>query len=135
MLKTKTIKIETGRDAGKTFVITEMPIAKIDNWSMRAMLGLLSAGVDINGLNPNDGVLAMARLAFETLGRMPEDKAVELMNELLDCVQIKPEGGSPRPLALELNDVADFKTLWALRKEAFMLHIDFLQQGVGQTLA
>jgi len=26
-----------------------------------------------------------------------------------------------------MNDVQDFTTLWLLRKEALMLHIDFLQ--------
>lgn len=130
-LKTKTITIESGRDAGKRFVITEMPAAKIDKWAMRVLLALAGANIDVGAAQ--EGVIGMARVAFSALGNISEDKAIPLLDELLDCVEIIPEGGSARPLSLELNDVEDFGNLFRFRKEAFQLHIDFLMQGLGLT--
>lgn len=128
-LKTKTVTIEKGRDAGKQFLITEMPAARIDNWAMRVLLALAGAGIDV--AEANQGMMGLARVAFSALGRIPHETALPLLDELLDCVQIVPQGGSPRPLDLNLNDVEDFTNLWMFRKEVFNLHIDFLQQGNG----
>lgn len=128
-LKTQTITIENGRDKGKQFLITEMPAAKIDNWAMRVLLALAGAGID--AAEANEGMLGLARVAFEALGKIPPDTALPLLDELLECVQIVPQGGSPRPLDLSLNDVEDFTNLWRFRKEVFRLHIDFLQPGDG----
>ena len=133
MLKTKTITIETGRDKGKSFVITEMPAAQADNWAMRALIALANGGVDLGGLSPQQGMMGMAGVALDALGRLKADDAIPLLNELLDCVQIIPEGGRPRPLNMDFNDVEDFTTLWRLRKEVFALHTDFLQHAFGKT--
>lgn len=133
-LKTKTIIIESGRDKGKKFLLTEMPVAQIDNWAMRLLLALMSDGIDVPSHDPQGGMLSLAKTAFETLGKLPHDITIPLLNELLGCVEIIPDGGKPRPLALDLNDVQDFTTLWKLRKEVFQLHIDFLLPAIGQTL-
>ena len=115
-LKTKQITIEHGRDKGRVFLITEMSAAHADNWAMRALIALANGGV-----------------ALDALGRLKADDAIPLLNELLDCVQIIPEGGQPRPLNMDFNDVEDFTTLWRLRKEVFALHTDFLQHAFGKT--
>lgn len=128
-LKTKTVTIEKGRDKGKKFEITEMPVAKIDNWAMRVLLALAGAGVEV--AEANEGMMGLAKVAFAALGKIPPAIAIPLMDELLECVQFVPNGGSPRPLDLELGDVQDFTSIWILRKEVFNLHIDFLQQGAG----
>ena len=128
-LKTKTVTIEKGRDKGKKFEITEMPAAKIDNWAMRVLLALAGAGIDV--AEANEGMMGLAKVAFAALGNIPPAIAVPLLDELLECVQFIPNGGSPRPLDLELGDVEDFTNLWMFRKEVFNLHIDFLQQGAG----
>lgn len=127
--KTKQVTIEKGRDAGKKFIITEMPAAKIDNWAMRVLLALAAAGID--AAEANEGVIGLARVAFGALGKIPHETALPLLDELLDCVEIIPDGGAPRPLDLDLNDIEDFTNLWMFRKEVFHLHIDFLQQGNG----
>ena len=110
MLKTKTITIETGRDKGKSFVITEMPAAQADNWAMRC-------------------------LALSALGRIPPEVSLPLLDELLGCVQTVLTDSSRRPLDVSLNDVEDFTTLFRLRKEVFQLHIDFLLPALGLTSA
>lgn len=132
-LKTKQITIEHGRDKGRVFLITEMSAAHADNWAMRALIALANGGVDLGGLSPQQGMMGMARVALDALGRLKADDAIPLLNELLDCVQIIPEGGQPRPLNMDFNDVEDFTTLWRLRKEVFALHTDFLQHAFGKT--
>lgn len=132
-LKTKQITIEHGRDKGRVFLITEMSAAHADNWAMRALIALANGGVDLGGLSPQQGMMGMAGVALDALGRLKADDAIPLLNELLDCVQIIPEGGQPRPLNMDFNDVEDFTTLWRLRKEVFALHTDFLQHAFGKT--
>lgn len=132
-LKTKQITIEHGRDKGRVFLITEMSAAHADNWAMRALIALANGGVDLGGLSPQQGMMGMVGVALDALGRLKADDAIPLLNELLDCVQIIPEGGQPRPLNMDFNDVEDFTTLWRLRKEVFALHTDFLQHAFGKT--
>ena len=134
-LKSKQITIEHGRDKGRVFLITEMSAAHADNWAMRALIALANGGVDLGGLSPQQGMMGMAGVALDALGRLKADDAIPLLNELLDCVQIIPEGGQPRPLNMDFNDVEDFTTLWRLRKEVFALHTDFLQHAFGLTSA
>lgn len=132
-LKTKQITIENGRDKGRVFLITEMSAAHADNWAMRALIALANSGADLGGISPQQGMIGMARVALDALGRLKADDAIPLLNELLDCVQIIPESGRPRPLNMDFNDVEDFTTLWRLRKEVFALHTDFLQHAFGRT--
>lgn len=128
-LKTKKIVIEKGRDGGKEFLITEMSAAKIDNWAMRVLLALAGSNIDVGAAS--DGMLGMAKVALSALGKVPPETAIPLLDELLECVQIVPKGGSPRELNLDLNDIEDFTNLFFLRKEVFQMHTDFLQQGFG----
>lgn len=132
-LKSKEIIIEKGRDAGRRFIITEMPAAQADHWAMRALIALANSGVDFAGLNPNQGMMGMVGATLGALGKIKADDAIPLLNELLDCVQIVPEGGDARALNLDFNDVEDFTTLWRLRKEVFALHTDFFQLAAGKT--
>lgn len=134
-LKSKQITIENGRDKGRVFLITEMSAAHADNWAMRALLALANNGVDLGGISPQQGMIGMVGATLGALGKVKPEDAIPLLNELLDCVQIIPEGGQPRPLNMDFNDVEDFTTLWRLRKEVFALHTDFLQHAFGLTSA
>ncbi|MDF7438769.1 hypothetical protein [Proteus mirabilis] len=132
-LKTKTITIEKGRDEGKTFIITEMPITKADNWAMRALFAIANGGIDIEGINPNMGMLGMAQVAIKALSGIKPDVGIPLLDELLECVQVLPSGGNARALIID-SDIKDLSTMFTLRKEALAIHIDFLTQGGGSDL-
>lgn len=129
-LKSKTVEIEKGRDAGKMFVITEMPIVKADNWAMRALFAIANGGLDIEGINPNAGMLGMAQVAIKALSGVKPEIGIPLLDELMDCVQIVPTGGNARDVILNA-DVKDLSTMFILRKEALAIHLDFLAQGGG----
>ncbi|WP_369608220.1 hypothetical protein [Snodgrassella alvi] len=126
--KTKDITIESGRDAGKSFRITEMPILQADKWAQRAIFAIARAGVDTGSINMNGGMLEMARLALDVVGKIDPEVGGDLLDELLSCVQIIPTGGVPRSLVMD-SDIEDIKTLFVLRKEVLALHIDFLKSG------
>lgn len=126
--KTKDITIESDRDAGKTFRITEMPILQADKWAQRALFAIARAGVDTSSINMNGGMLEMARLALDVVGKIDPEVGGDLLDELLSCVQIIPTGGVPRSLVMD-SDIEDIKTLFVLRKEVLALHIDFLKSG------
>lgn len=134
--KTKDLVIADGRDKGKTFVITEMSVIDADNWANRALLAMLRGGVDVGNLdfsnvNTSGGMLELARVVIAGLGNMQEQIATDLLNELLDCARIVPSGGTPRNIHLD-SDIESIKTLWQIRKEALMIHIDFLTDGSSQ---
>ena len=134
-LKTKTLVIENGRDKGKKFIIEEMPLLKADRWASRALIALSGAGLTVP--DPKEGILGVASIALSAFKNIPEETALSLMNELLDCVSITPEGGAPRKLDLSFDSeyIEDISTLWKLRYEALLLHIDFLAVDPTQTLA
>lgn len=131
-LKSKTITIEKGRDAGMMYQVTEMPIAKADNWAMRALFAIANGGVDLEGVSPNMGMLGMANVAIKALAGINPNVGIPLLDELLDCVQAIPSGGTARPLLLE-SDVKDLSTMFTLRKEALAIHLDFLVNGGGSS--
>lgn len=149
--KTKTVTIESGRDQGKSFLVTEMPVTKADKWANTALLAMMRGGVDVGGVNfdlitntlmPSDapkidvsgGMLELARISIAALGNVTEAVGQDLLDQLIDdCVQVAPSGGVARPMLSIDDEIEDLKTLWTLRKEAFLLHIDFLADGSSQT--
>jgi len=149
--KTKTLVIESGRDQGKSFLITEMPVTRADKWANKALCNLLKAGIDpkavnvnllINTIDPNQevkidrmgGMLELATLLGRAVGGIPYEILQDLKDELIDeCVQIIPSGGSPRQFLSIDDELESLLTLESLRKEAFLLHIDFLADGSSQT--
>jgi hypothetical protein len=112
--KIKDVTIDVGRDAGKTFRITEMPVTKADKWANTALLAMLE----------------LARVVIAGLGNVTETVGQDLLDQLInECVQALPSGGSVRPFLSVDDEIEDVKTLWILRKESFLLHIDFLAEG------
>lgn len=129
--KTKTITMDSGRDAGKTFLITEMPLLQADRWAQQALFALARSGIETQQFDEDEGMLGMAKVALNAISHIDPLVSNELMNELLTCVQIVPSGGVARDLIFDddSGDIEDVKTLFMLRKEALMIHLDFLTAG------
>ena len=151
--KTKTLVIDSGRDEGKSFLITEMPVTRADKWANTALLAMLRGGVDVGSVNfgliadtlqkkegdapkidPMGGMLELARITIAGLGNVTETVGQELLDQLIDdCAQVISSGGVVRQMLSIDDEIEDLKTLWMLRKESFLLHIDFLADGSSQT--
>ena len=151
--KTKTLVIDSGRDEGKSFLITEMPVTRADKWANTALLAMLRGGVDVGNVNfgliadtlqkkegdapkidQMGGMLELARITIAGLGNVTETVGQELLDQLInDCAQVISSGGVVRQMLSIDDEIEDLKTLWMLRKESLLLHIDFLADGSSQT--
>lgn len=128
MRKEKVYTVDSGRDAGKSFLIREMPVLQADKWAQRALFAIAQSGADASNVDLKGGMMEMAKFAFSAIGGIDADAGGELLDELLTCVQIIPSGGEARSMIID-SDIEDVKTLFLLRQEALMIHIDFLKQG------
>ena len=128
MRKEIEVKIEEGRDAGKTFKITEMPAFQTDRWATRALMLL--------GKSTKGGIMALGSMEMADIvnafSELDYEKTEPLLQELLDCCAFVKDGTSV-PLKKDMVDsiVEDWTTLFKLRMEALQLHIGFLEQGDG----
>ncbi len=142
MITTKDVTIEDGPDAGKTFIVKQMPLLRGDRWANRVALALCKSGVDISGLTTHDesgklvfrGLLDMAgvlNVALKALGGVDETTAQSLLEEVLQDVRLRLPNGSDRTLIID-SDVTSIATLWKLRIESIKVNLDFLTAGVTQ---
>ena len=155
-LKEKVIEItKEGRDQGKKFLITEMPLIQLDKWANRLLSAAAKGGIDLNSIDvdkitdifkakktvdagetldkPIDvvgGILELGNLSIKAIGNINYDVLQDSLDELVSsCVQVVSSGGVSREMLSVDEEIQDLATLWTLRKEAFNLHIDFLTIG------
>lgn len=140
MRNKKIVKIEgdlkTNRDAGKTFVITELSSYHGEDWAIRALRLAQRAKADIpGGLNAGMAGVAAVGILAVLEGTDNFDELRPLFKEMMDCVQVMTDEktGFTRPLidgtadsdAKANDDIQEIKTRFLLRKEWLNLHLDF----------
>lgn len=136
-------KIITVDDRGRqlTFKIKEMPALKLESWILRAAMLLAGSGVMDNGLakRAKDASNAMqtaeamesvggllAEQGLKGLASIEYDKAEPLLAELLECCS-RVDAGIEQKMTPDIVDavIEDVRTLFTLRKEAFMINFGF----------
>lgn len=121
---------EGDRDSGKRFVVTEMPATQGQRWALRAFLALARNGVQIPDEVKELGMAGMAKFGLELLAKLPYEEAETLMDDLMDCVTIKPNAADPTiERGLIEEDVEEISTRFRLTAEAFKLHVNFSKGG------
>lgn len=138
MLEHRIITIETGRDAGKVFKVTEMPASRLEKWAARALLAVFSGDVpvDVAQLARGSNAAALAGSVLSGLGSLRWKDVEPLYDELLTCVARVPDPGRPDTVVQLVpanvdTHVQDVTTLWRLRAEALELCFDFFGFGDG----
>lgn len=118
---------DAGRDSGKTFIITELPASQAESWALRALLALLSDGVDLPAGIETMGMAGMAEVGIRALSGLRWEVAAPLLEEMWQCVTIRPDSSRP-DFARELveQDIEEIATRIKLRAEIWKLHVDFL---------
>lgn len=127
--KEKEITIEEGRDAGKTFKITEMPAVQADRWISRALSLLGKSNSEISAL-----ILTNGQEFLKEFAKIDYEETQPLLEELLSCASFIKDGVSI-PMKGNMVDsvVEDWTTLFRLKYEAFLLSVGFLEQGGEST--
>lgn len=135
-LKTKTVTIEKGRDAGKTFLITEMPAIQADEWAHRLLEQAANSGVDLKNVDALSvdtksmkGMIEIGAQVFTILGRIPYEISRQMKFDILDsCVKIVPKSGDARTCLWD-QEIEDFQNFTILAAHAIGIHVDFLEKG------
>lgn len=113
-----------GRDHKKVFELTEFPVLKSERWAMKAILGMMNAGVEIPPEMESLGLTALLSMGLGALGKLPSEIATPLFDEMLECVKIAPDKSDPSVVrSLIESDIEELSTILFLRKEIIKLHI------------
>ena len=123
------VQDDTSRDNGKVFVLTEMPAARSEKWAMRALLALQRAGVEIPDDAVQNGMAGIATVGIDALGKLNFHEVEYLLDEMFDCIQIKPDPKLSAVRDLIDDDIEEVKTRILLRKEVLELHLGFTLAG------
>lgn len=121
--KSKTVVIQSDRDAGKVFLITEMPASQAEKWGIRAAAVVIQVGFDM----PEEaGWNALLAAGFQAFLQGPWAQVEPLLDEVFACVQAVPDPGVPeRTRSLVESDIEEIATRIRLRDEVFELHSGF----------
>jgi len=139
---TYTVSDGKSRDAGKTFVITEMSAFDVESWAMRAMLVIMANNV----LLPPDlsarvqsgeaGLADLATLGLKSLSGLRYADAKPLLDDMMSCVKIAPDKRNPSVLRdIVDDDIEEIMTIVELRKQIWRMHTNFLSAADTQATA
>ena len=130
MLKDIEFTMDAGRDAGKTFKITELPAVQMDRWMTR-LLGCFAKQDKTIGDIVN---MTFAELANNIYKIESEDEKELLFNELLASCSLKKEGIDIPMKENNINlYIDDWQTLFRLKEEALKLNLGFFENGEEST--
>jgi len=140
---------DCGRDAGKSFLLTEMSADQGERWATRLILALANAGSDLPEGILDTGMAGVATisgalvLSLQHLRGLRYEAVAPLLDEMMKCIQYQPNGtlpgGQPLPpqaLFTEPNcQIEEITTRVKLRWEVLRLHVDFSQADAARTPA
>lgn len=124
--KVVTMPASAGRDANKTFFLTEMDADRAERWATRAFFAMAANGVDIPPDVMQMGMGAIVSIGVRSIMTMGFEDAAPLLDEMMTCVQIIPDVSKPditRPI--DRHDIEEVATRLKLRSEVFELHTGF----------
>lgn len=131
MLKSKTVTIphagageRPNRDAGKTYLLTEMPAFQAERWARHAIAATHRSDLNVNEEIAKLGMLGFYLVGFQALAGGDIHAVDALMDEMLGCIKIQESRDVVRPIGAQ-GDIWEVATLYQLRKELLELHMGF----------
>jgi len=113
MLKTYTFKL-TGRDAGKSLQLTELPALRADRAARAALRAI--------GEPEDGGVIALALKHLQRV-RAQGDAGLRLLNAFVDA---HASDGAPVDLAAARGFIRDWHNIEKIQQQALYLHAGFI---------
>lgn len=121
------------RDAGKTFLITEVPATQAEEWGLRALMALGTSGIVVPQEMVDAGLIGAALIGYQAFMGAKPSEVLPLWREMLPaCVQYEPSHG----IKLPYNDtlIEEVSTRLTLRKAIMELHTSFTAAELAQRL-
>lgn len=144
MRKTKIITIDAeGRDKGKSFLITEMPASRVEDWAGELLFALGRAGVEVPDEAVSAGAVAVLTAGMNAFRQLHWEDAKPLLDQMMECVQFVGDINGPKdqvtgaPLTarpLISDDTEEVATRLRLRSEVFEIHVGFSLGAALSTL-
>lgn len=126
----KEVLIDSGRDKGNAYVITEKSALEAEKFFVKLLLSV-GKNANLSEVLANQGsltALSNKEAILELLLSLDFDVAQELMDEMLTCVEFKYFlKGMPKTRPLIKEDIQDLSTLMKIREEVINLHINFIE--------
>uniref|UniRef100_A0AAU6W2K2 Tail assembly chaperone n=4 Tax=unclassified bacterial viruses TaxID=12333 RepID=A0AAU6W2K2_9VIRU len=120
-----TIEDGNSRDAGKSFLVTEMDAEGAEWWAFRVLQAVLGSDAEVDFQAP---LAQLARQGLGALAKLSPTQAKPLLDEMMQCVAVSLPGGKGSR-ALLPNDIEEVGTRVLLRKAVMELHVGFLENG------
>jgi hypothetical protein len=120
--KIVTMPADAGRDAGKSYKITEMPAWKAEKWGLRVMAAVGRSGMFVPDAVLQRGLAGVAIVGLRGLMMMQFADAEPLLDEMMTCVE-RAEAKAVR--ALVDDDIEEVVTFLKLRSEVLEVHTGF----------
>lgn len=115
-----------GRDRDKVFQITEKPARQVEDWAIRAFMGMARSGAEIPEDVKDAGFAGLITMGLKAIAGMHYADAKPLLDEMISCVKIIPDPANQNIIrALIDEDIEEVATFLQLRKEVFELHANF----------
>lgn len=139
---TREVQITTpGRDAGKKFIITEMPADQGERWGNRLALEFGQAVSKVPSAVIGGGMAGVSQMlpvimvqGLQSLGGLNPQVVQPLLDEMMACVKFRSAGavaGVPdQPIFTgENSQIEEIQTRYTLLFEAIKLHWSFLMDA------
>ncbi len=137
MRRSRTVTIDKpadgieNRDAGKTFIITEVPAVQAEEWGLRALMALGTSGFIVPQEMADAGLIGAAIVGYQAFMGARQEEILPLWREMLPaCVQYLPPAGENAAgvtITIPWNPqlVEEVSTLAILRQNILELHVGF----------
>lgn len=133
MLRTKTVLIPSApegflrkidRDAGRTYVVDEMPALVAEQWAARAFMAMNRERLQISNEIAGLGMVGFAMVGFQAFAGGDWFVVKDLMAEMLPYFSIQESENVVRKIGAQ-GDIWEVTTLYRLRRELIELSAGF----------
>lgn len=123
-----------GRDKGKTFIIHELAAMPLEDWAIRAFIGLKNSGVAIDDDIAANGIAGMIEIGLSSFLSMDITYLRPLLTEMLSAIEFVPNAEKmdiKYPLVQFPDQLEEISTLFRLRAAWLSVNLGFFGSGAS----
>jgi hypothetical protein len=121
------------RDAGKTFLVTEVSAVQAEEWGLRAIMALGTSGIVVPQETADAGLIGAVLVGYQAFMGAKPSEVLPLWREMIPaCVKYQPSPGIAMPYDPSL--IEEPGTLLLLRQKILEIHTGFTLAELAQKL-